>query len=75
MYDYVKWFEDENAQLKRSAHPAEIVSFYLGSNNDGKSRQHMKQLELWYAQYAAKRNGAMFKSCNSIVCNSVSKFN
>ena len=41
--------------VKAGAHPAEPVSFYLGSNNTSNNELRMKQLELWFCEYQTKR--------------------
>ena len=60
--------EDETGTMKRQ-HPAEPVAYFLGSNNEANNNLRLKQVELWYQQYQAKRGltSMIFKSASSIV--------
>ncbi len=60
--------EDDTSSL---AHPAAPVAYFLGSNNKENNNLRMKQVELWYQDYQAKRglSSMIFKSASSIVRN------
>ena len=72
MFDHMASFqEDDPGSLKAAAHPAEPVAYFLGSNNQENNKLRMKQVELWFQDYQAKRGlkSMIFKSAGSIVSN------
>ena len=64
--------ENGGMNIRRNAHPADVIPQVFASANFEANANGMKNLELWYVEYQNRRkSGVLYKSCKSMVRGSI----
>ena len=67
IFDFVSSFSGDDSDPWSHGHPVQAVPHFLANPNEESRTVSLKQLEMWYAAYTAKRGLTTFKRPESIV--------